>query len=63
MLKCSQCNKPLEVKRGSRPGSVGVPVTFITHARCASCFPSWVVVNEIDGKLLLVDGKTVVGTP
>ena len=73
MYKCSECNEALEVKRGSPVPlsvglSVGSPVSFVTHARCtnsaADCVVSrtWLVVNEVDGRLLLaLDGKTVVG--
>jgi hypothetical protein len=72
MQRCFECNEPLEVKRfgSSRVGfSEGLPAASpITHARCmnsaADCVVSraWLVVNEVDNRLLLVwDGKTMVG--
>jgi len=67
MHQCSQCSATLEVKRGSLSGSsLGEPVSFVTHARCTNtasdCAVSrtWLVVNEVDGTLCLLDG-TVIG--
>jgi hypothetical protein len=65
MYRCS-CNATLELKRGTpRTGSpIGLPVAFITHARCPNDLCAnrvWQVVSEIDGGLYLEHTGKLIG--